>query len=298
MKILVTGGTEFVSRAIAAHFSHNHEVYVLNRGNRLSLPKVTTIIYNRHQPFDLKDIAFDYVIDVTAYTKEDVELLLGALKLDKLKSYVLISSSAVYPEFEKQPFKETCQRKENVYWKQYGTDKIAAENTLMNGFSRYYIIRPPYLYGPGNNVYREAFVFDCAKQNRPFYLPNQGEMTLQFFYIEDLCRFIKMLLVKQPLQRIFNVGNPDVISIKDWVEMCYATLGKKPSFVFVSNDISYRSYFPFYHYQYRLDTTNQERYFHDVTSLEIGLMMSWNWYQNHEDLVKKKPLIQFIEENL
>lgn len=298
MKILVSGGTEFVSRAIAAYFSSYHEVYVLNRGHHQSLNRVTTIIHDRHQPFDLKDIAFDYVIDVTAYTKNDVDLLLQALNLDHLKSYVLISSSAVYPETAKQPFKESEPRGENIYWQQYGTDKIAAEDALMHGFSRYYIIRPPYLYGPGNNVYREAFVFDCAKQDRPFYLPNHGEMTLQFFYIEDLCRFIKMLLVKQPEKRIFNVGNPDVISIKDWVSLCYATLKKTPNFVSVPDDIAYRSYFPFYHYQYQLDTTNQDQYLHDITPLEIGLAKSWEWYQNHEQLVKKKPLMQFIEENL
>lgn len=72
-----------------------------------------------------------------------------------------------------------------------------------------YILRPPYLYGPMNNVYREAFVFDCALENRKFYLPQEGGMKLQFFHVEDLCRFIDILVEKQPEQHIFNVGNKE-----------------------------------------------------------------------------------------
>ena len=66
-----------------------------------------------------------------------------------------------------------------------------------------YILRPPYLYGPVNNVYREAFVFDCALENRKFYLPREGSMKLQFFHVEDLCRFIDILVERHPKQHIF-----------------------------------------------------------------------------------------------
>ena len=45
-----------------------------------------------------------------------------------------------------------------------------------------------------NNVYREAFVFDCAKKDRKFYLPKDGEMNLQFFHVKDLCRFMEIII--------------------------------------------------------------------------------------------------------
>ena len=35
-----------------------------------------------------------------------------------------------------------------------------------------------------NNVYREAFVFDCALADRKFYLPKDGSMKLQFFHVK------------------------------------------------------------------------------------------------------------------
>ena len=73
--------------------------------------------------------------------------------------YLLISSSAVYPENAPQPFMEETPLGANQYWGTYGTNKIAAEQALQKRKPDAYILRPPYLYGPMNNIYREAFVF-------------------------------------------------------------------------------------------------------------------------------------------
>ena len=171
-KILVTGGTVFVSRFIAEHYvAKGDEVYVLNRNTRPQSAAVKLIQADRHAIGDaLQGLHFDLVVD-TAYTREDVEDLLNAL--ESYKDYVLISSSAVYPEYAPAPFTEETQLAENVHWGAYGTNKIAAETALMERNPKAYILRPPYLYGPMNNVYREAFVFDCALENRKFYLPQE-----------------------------------------------------------------------------------------------------------------------------
>lgn len=187
-KILVTGGTVFVSRYIAEYYvEKGHDVYVLNRNSREQSKGVTLIQADRHNLGDaLRGYCFDIVID-TAYSADDVEMLLKAL--GSWKDYILISSSAVYPEYAPQPFKEDTILGVNKYWGKYGTDKIEAETMLLKRNPNAYIVRPPYLYGPMNNVYREAFVFDCALADRKFYLPKDGEMKLQFFHIHDLCRF-------------------------------------------------------------------------------------------------------------
>lgn len=299
MKILVTGGTTFVSQRIAEFFvTLNHEVYVLNRGNKPQITGVKAILLDRHESFDLSNDEFDVVIDVTAYTRKDVQLLLNALNLKSLKTYVLISSSAVYSEKDEQPFKESLEPKENIIWGKYGMDKIEAERMLQDNFDNHYIIRPPYLYGPGNNVYREAFVFDCAKENRPFYLPEDGSMPLQFFYIDDLCKIIELLIDIQPQEKILNVGNPTPVTIKEWVKLCYEVVGNDLKIVNVPKNVNYRNYFPFYNYAYQLDTSLQEKYLKTVTSLERGLKKSFEWYQDNEDQVKKKPLFEYIKENL
>lgn len=297
-KILVTGGTVFVSKYIAEYYvKSGNEVYVLNR-NHHPQPKGTFLIEaDRHSLGGrLKDYVFDAVLDVTSYTGRDVELLLDAL--GEFKDYVLISSSAVYPEYLPQPFTEEQETGENKYWGAYGTGKIAAEQALLKQVPSAYVFRPPYLYGPMNNVYREAFVFECAEKNRKFYLPQKGEMEFQFFHVEDLCRCIDSVLEKHPEKHIFNVGNEDMISIREWVKLCYAAVGKRPEYAEVHSDINPREYFPFYDYEYKLDVKEQHRLISDTMPLQEGLKEAYLWYQNHKEEVNRKDYIKYIDEKL
>lgn len=297
MKILVTGGTVFVSKFIAEYFANNgDDVYVLNRDTKPQLPNVKLIECNRKEiRGQLKGLHFETVIDVTAYTAEDIKILLDSL--ESFDNYVMISSSAVYPETLELPFKETNICGKNKYWGDYGTNKIAAENTLLKRVPNAYIIRPPYLYGKYNNIYREAFVFECAERDMPFYLPKDGSMPLQFFHIEDLCRFIEVLLKLKSSKNIFNVGNMPV-TVKEWVNACYYALGKTPTFINVSAEIEQRNYFPFYDYGYILDTTAQSEIMPKLLPLEKGLRRAYEWYKNNKSAVKSKNYFEFIESNL
>lgn len=296
-KMLVTGGTVFVSRYIAEYYvAKGYDVYVLNRNSKKQSTGVTLIEADRHNLGELlRDYCFDVIID-TAYNSKDVEMLLDAL--GDYKDYILISSSAVYPEYATQPFKEDVLLAVNKYWGKYGTDKIEAENILLKRNPNAYIVRPPYLYGSMNNVYREAFVFDCALADRKFYLPGDGEMKLQFFHIYDLCKFIDILLKNKPQQHIFNVGNKDTVSIREWVEICYHIAGKQVEFINVHEDIEQRNYFSFYNYEYCLDVSKQYELMQNVKSLNEGLKEAFDWYINNTDKVNKKSFIDYIDSNL
>ena len=296
-KVLVTGGTVFVSRYIAEYYvAKGFDVYVLNRNTRKQSVGVTLIQADRHNPGDLlKGYEFDVVID-TAYSAYDVETLLDAL--GSYEDYIMISSSAVYPEYVPQPFKEDATLAVNKYWGKYGTDKIEAEAALMKRNPNAYILRPPYLYGPMNNVYREAFVFDCAMADRKFYLPKEGDMKLQFFHIDDLCRFMDILLEEKPQQHIFNVGNKEAISIRDWVTLCYEAAGKKAEFVNVYKDVEQRSYFSFYNYEYYLDVSQQYALMKTVKPLHTGLKEALAWYMGNTDKVNRKAFMDYIDHNL
>lgn len=296
-KVLVTGGTVFVSRYIAEYYAQQgYDVYVLNRNSREQSEGVTLIQADRHNLGDiLRNYHFDVVID-TAYTSHDVESLLNAL--GGYDDYILISSSAVYPEYASQPFQEEAPLSVNKYWGKYGTDKIEAEKILMKQNPSAYILRPPYLYGQMNNIYREAFVFDCALAGRKFYLPKDGKMQLQFFHVDDLCRFIDILLKNKPSRHIFNVGNKDTISILEWVELCYRIVGKQVEFVNIYDDIEQKKYFSFYNYEYYLDVSKQDLLMPDTKPLYDGLRESFNWYKNNLDKVIRKPLFDYIDNYL
>lgn len=297
-KILITGGTTFVSRYMASYFSNRgYDVYVLNRGTKEQVPGATLIKADRHRIDKglFAKMHFEAVLDITAYTKEDItDLLDGLCEFDQ---YIMLSSSAVYPEYEPQPFKEELPLAENKFWGKYGTDKIAAEQELQKRVPDAYILRPPYLYGEMNNVYREAFVFECAMRDRKFYLPKDGSMQLQFFHVEDLCWFMERLMEEKPDQHIFNVGNPETISVRDWVTLCYSIVGKEPHFIPVNDRHEQRDYFSFYDYEYKLDVTKQQKWLKDTLPLEEGFRRAYEWYLKNADQVKVKPYFEYIKEH-
>lgn len=297
-KILVTGGTVFVSKYVAEYYAKKgDEVYVLNRNTRPQPQNTILIEADRHNLGEkLKAYDFDVVLDINAYTKEDIEVLCDAL--GSFQDYIMISSSAVYPESLPQPFKEDMPIGENAFWGAYGTDKIAAEEELLKRVPAAYILRPPYLYGPMNNVYREAFVFDCAMENRPFYVPKDGSMPLQFFHVEDLCRFIDCILKKKPENHIFNVGNEQCVTIEEWVRLCYEVAGKPCEIVQVKEDINQRSYFCFHDYAYELAVANQKCLLEDTKPLAEGLQEAYEWYCKNQDEVMKRPYKEYIDKNL
>lgn len=296
-KILVTGGTVFVSHYVAEYCAaQGHEVFVLNRGSKTQPPGVRLIKCDRRSIGEkLRNISFDAVIDVTAYDARDIVDLTGAL--GDCGAYVMISSSAIYPETAAQPFREESPLGPNKFWGRYGAGKILAERALQERFPGAYILRPPYLYGEMNNVYREAFVFECAEKKRPFFLPKDGAMKLQFFHVGDLCRFIGAVLEKRPERHVFNVGNKEPVTVKDWAALCYRIVGREPEYVGVYADVEQRNYFSFYDYEYRLDVENQRAIMPETTSLEDGLERAYAWYRGNREKVGVKPFIAYIDEN-
>ncbi len=297
MKVLVTGGTVFVSRYCAEYFvRQGHEVYVINRNTRPQSSGVKLIECDRHFIGDrLKEHYFDVVLDITGYNENDASDLVSAL--GGYGKYIFISSSAVYPETAPQPFRETQPCGVNIHWGDYGTNKIAAERLLLDNVKNLYILRPPYLYGKMNNLYREAFVFECAEKNLPFYVPVSEEMPLQFFDVNDLCRFIEILLEKKPGQKVFNVGNFYTVTVADWVRACYAVLGKEPELRSVTGHDP-RSCFCFRDYAYSLDVSAQQALMPDLKPLSDGLRESYEWYVAHRGEVRRKDYLSYIINNI
>ena len=298
MNILVTGGTVFVSRFTAEYFARRGDrVYVLNRGSRPQPDGVTPILADRHALGDrLMGIHFDAVLDITAYTAEDVRALLDAL--ESFDDYILVSSSAVYPDTNPQPFTEDQPCGPNIHWGAYGTNKLAAEEALLSRAPGAYILRPPYLYGPMENLYRSPYVFECAESGRPFPIPGDGQMGLQFFHVEDLCRFMEALLARRPDQHIFNVGNPEPVSIREWAQLCYDAAGIPLSAISLGEDHPRWAYFPFRDYEYQLDVSKQAKLLPTLKPLSEGLREEYDWFRAHREEVRRKDYISYIDEHL
>lgn len=296
-KILITGGSVFVSKFAAEWFAaRDYEVYVLNRGRHEQPAGAKVICADRHALGNcLKKYSFDAVLDITAYDEEDIrDLLAGA---GEIGDYIFISSSAVYPETLPQPFCEEEPVGENAVWGEYGRNKIKAEQFLLHNRPDAYILRPPYLYGPMQNLYRESFVFDCAMQGRAFYIPGDGRMPLQFFHVEDLCKVMEQILLTHPKEHIMNVGNSEIVDINQFVQICYEIVGQSLNTVHVKDHENWRDFFCFYNYGYVLNLEKQNRILPVQKDLRQGLLESFVWYKEHQENVAKREYIKFIDEH-
>ncbi len=287
-KILVTGGTVFVSKYLAEYYSlAGNEVYTFNRATHPQPQGVKLIKGDKTRICpELKKHSFDLVLAVNIYTENEMLNLLNSL--GDVEDFIFISSSAVYPETTPLPFNTGQPVGPNSIWGDYGINKIKAEKVLLKARPDAYIIRPPYFYGKYQNLYREGFVFDCALKNMPFYIPKDGKMPLQFYNVQDLCKFADSLLIKKPDIHIFNVGNREIIDINKFVEICYDIAGRKLKRIYVDSTHNQRSFFPFHDYAYYLDVTEQYNILPDTIPLYDGFKEDFDYYIKHQDEVMKK----------
>lgn len=175
--ILVMGGTTFVSSAMAKYLiGKGYEVDILTRG--LKEPEFSGfrehLICDRKLKHDMLEILkgkeYDFIFDISAYTKEDVEVLFTSIDKSKLKKYIFCSSGAVYKP-SNTLISEDYETRENPYFGKYGTDKKEAEDFIMESGVNYAIFRPTYIYGEGNNLYREAYFFHRIRNNDVIPIP-------------------------------------------------------------------------------------------------------------------------------
>src|SRR3978361_2231572 len=73
--------------------------------------------------------------------------------------------------------------------------------------------RPPFIYGPENPFYREAFFWDRMRAGRPIILPGDGGRLMQFAYVKDLVAAM-LASMEEPgaVGEAFNVGNTRALS--------------------------------------------------------------------------------------
>ena len=105
-------------------------------------------------------------------------------------------------------------------------------------------LRPPFVYGPGNPFYREAFFWDRFRANRPVSLPSEGHRLMQFIYVDDLVELaVKVMDLRNAVGHAFNTANPRAITQHELVVHLARAAGiKDPQVVSDSpgNDLSRR----------------------------------------------------------
>lgn len=225
---------------------------------------VIQLIANRQDPNQIRDAverlpSLDVVIDTSSYSGTDTELAWRSLSA-KTAHWVHLSSAAVYKETPGRAPNEADSIGGAAAWADYGKEKSAADELLLHFSHRtsVTILRPPYLYGPGNDNDRETFVWSRCLRNEPVIVPGDGSTPIQFLHAADLAAIIiKVLQEPSSGARVMNVAEGIEVSLASWVGLVAQAGGFNDPGILAgcsSNKFKPREYFPFRDYPCRLDT--------------------------------------------
>ncbi len=315
MKVLVIGGTLFIGRRLVAELlKAGHSVAILHRRNKHNFSKrVENLVADRNDASTVRraigerrfDVIFDNVYDwERGTTAAQVEATVHAMG-DHLKRYVFMSSVAAYGDglnhYEGDPLAP------DNHPDSYVRNKAMTERALLRlhrktGFP-VVTFRPPFIYGPENPFYREAFFWDRLRRGRPIIIPGDGTRLMQFIHVKDVVNaLVRSMDVNEAVGEAFNLANPKSLTQVDAVRELARAAGKKPELVRVpreriavagGNPMGDPMYFGQY-----LDlppiTENVSKLQRvlgvRLTALETGLRETYRWYVRQP---RRKPDFDF-----
>jgi len=240
MNSLVIGGTGFVGRLLVAELlTAGHTVSVMHRRPKHDLGRrVKNIMADRNDAHAVRaalaggnyELVFDNVYDwERGTTAGHVEATVRAAG-NNIQRYVFMSSVAAYGDGLNHHEGDALAPDDAP--ELYVRNKAMSERALFRLHQRIGLpvvtLRPPYVYGPGNPYYREAFFWDRLRTGRSILLPGDGRRLMQFVYVRDLVKAaLRSITEPAAIGHAFNIANARPLSQMEAVE-AFAKAAKKP----------------------------------------------------------------------
>ena len=199
MKILVLGGTVFLSKAVTAEaVRRGHEVFCAARGASGGVPEGATLVQvDRDRPGALDQLAgerFDAVVDVSKYSVNWVRAALEAFG-GTTPHWTFVSSISVYadhstlnnellPPLEDDPSAEFTSER-------YGSVKVASENAVREVVAgREFVVRAGLITGPDDPSDRFGYWPARLSRGGRVVVPDSPDLGLQHIDVRDLAQWI------------------------------------------------------------------------------------------------------------
>jgi nucleoside-diphosphate-sugar epimerase len=224
-----------------------HSVSILHRGVQHDFGKrVQNVQADRNDPAAIKtalegkgfEVVFDNVYDWQhGTTAAQVEATARAA--GNVRRYIFMSSVAAYGDGLNHH--EGDALAPDDYPDPYVRNKAASERMLFRMHQRsgfpVVTMRPPFIYGPGNPFYREAFFWDRLRDGRPIIVPGDGRRLMQFIHVSDLvAACIKAMDAPDAAGHAFNIANARALTQVETVQTLAAAAGKEARIVRVPRD--------------------------------------------------------------
>ena len=308
MNVLVLGGTVFIGLHLVQLLSRKgHAVTVLNRGvSGAVLPDgVRRLTADRNDASGMRSVlkgsSYDAVFDISCYTPEALEPVIGALD-GNVGHFVFCSTTSVYAPTFLAPIREDFPLDRRPDAGDYAKNKVACEDMLAaavadRGFPAT-ILRPPYVYGPHNKLRQREFSFFARlREGRRIIIPGDGHTLTQPVHVDDLAEaFANVPGRSHALGRIYTVAGPQAITINGYVSTIGEVMGVSSSTLHV-DDGSFESMVrrlgvgaeEIYPFEWRVSNLYSiERAVRELDwkpryEMRDGLAMTYEWWMRQDD---------------
>ena len=207
--------------------------------------------------------------------------ILECCRHHNVSRFVYASSSSVYGNSEAVPFKETAVVDHPISL--YAATKKSNE-LMAHTYSHLYNIETIGLrfftvYGPWGRPDMALFLFtDAILNNQPIKVFNNGDLSRDFTYIDDIIQGVENTLLKtvneKELYKLYNIGNNQPVQLLDFIEAIEKSTGKTTERIMMpmqAGDVN-QTWANVAHlktdYNYEPSTT-----------LEVGVEAFVNWYK-------------------
>jgi 2'-hydroxyisoflavone reductase len=311
MNCLVIGGTQFIGRLMVAELlKADHAVTVLHRKPKHDLGRrVKNITADRSDGAAMKaalagksfDVVFDNVYDQRGTTAGHVESTVRAAG-GNLHRYIFMSSVAAYGDGLNHHEGDALAADDAP--ELYVRNKAMSERALFRLHQRIGLpvvtLRPPYIYGPGNPYYREAYFWDRLRAGRSIILPGDGRRLMQFVYVKDLVHAaLRAMDEPNAIGHAFNIANARPLSQIEAVEAFAKACNKPAKFMRIPREYILRAgghpMGPKLYFGHYLDnppitqvTAKAQRVLKfKPAEFGAGLKETYKWYLRHNDFGKQ-----------
>jgi len=268
-KILILGATGFVGRNLAERLYNEGYTNLRNHGYSRKLEGFGESVQG-----DLRNEEFvnqimegvDVVFHCAASTSNAVDtiyapllhvtpnVIINALTLEKayknkIKKFIFLSSSTIYPESGDRSVCETDFLYESIYktyypvgWmKRYAEVLCKMYSEILINPMQTVIVRPANLYGPYDKYDLDkchvtpASVIKVATKLNPIPVWGDGTEIRDLLYVEDFVEALQVIMEKEENHEIYNVGSNSGYSVNQVINVLKEIEGLDSPIEYVNN---------------------------------------------------------------
>ena len=231
MKLLVLGGTLFLSQAVAsAGVARGHEVTCAARGTSGHFPDGARQVYlDREDPdWSALEGEWDAVVDV-ARTPAWVASALDVLA-ERIPHWTFVSTISVYADHsiaggtpDTLPLLAPLSEEGDDSPETYGAHKVACEQMVQTGAAEALVVRPGLIIGPGDPSGRFTYWAERLAEGGDVLAPESPDRGTQFIDVRDLAEWL-VSCAEERRTGVFDASGR-VSRLGDLVSEVVATVG-------------------------------------------------------------------------